>query len=104
MKEWAQLTITINYIPKSAAHQALEALNESGEKVPWLEILSDQADAPDEIDSEGYIVSPGPTTNGFMGYVVDFTTEKQLNEIVRATLVIQPSGPLLRDRHAPDLP
>lgn len=106
MKEWAPIQVTINYIPRSAAHQALEALNESREVIPWLEMLSDTnpEDVPEDIDSEGYLVSPGPTTNGFMGYVVDFQTEKGLNEIVRGTLTIQPSGPLMRDRFAPSLP
>lgn len=103
MKEWAQIAVPVNYIPNSAAHQALETLEESREIVPWLEILSDQTGTPTALDTEGYLVSPGPTTNGFMGYVVDFSTEKGLNEIVRGTLTIQPSGPLLRDRAAPTL-
>ncbi len=103
MKEWAQIAVPVNYIPNSAAHQALEALEESQEVVPWLEILSDQTGVPTTLDSDGYIVSPGPTTNGFMAYVVDFSTEKGLNEIVRGTLTLQPSGSLIRDRNAPTL-
>lgn len=104
IQEWAQISVPVNFIPDSAAHQALEALADSRAVVPWLEILSDQTGTPSTFDSDGYLVSPGPTTNGFMGYVVDFPPgEVGLNEIVRTTLVIQPSGELKRDRNAPTL-
>ena len=93
MKDPGQVTIPINFIPQSASHQALLDLDDSGEAISWMVVLSDQAGEPTVIDSEGNLVSPGATTIGFLGYVADFEVDIQTNEIVRATLTLQRSGP-----------
>lgn len=104
----AQVTVGINVIPRSAAHQALMALKDSegddNEVIAWMVVMSDQTGAPTQIDSDGYLVSPGPTTRSFRGYVADFTEEFATNEIVRGQLIIQRSGPIVRDNPAADLP
>lgn len=87
-----QLTVPINFIPRSAAHQALTTLRESGETISWMIVFSDQAGSPTNQDSTGHLDSPGGTTAEFLGYVADFTIDVATNEIVRATLLIQRSG------------
>jgi len=93
MKDPAQVTVPVNFIPRSAAHQALQDLDESGDIVSWMIVLSDQDDAPVTLDSDGALASPGPTTVEFKAYVADFEIDIQTNEIVRATLNLQRSGP-----------
>ncbi|MDP3208765.1 MAG: phage tail tube protein, partial [Rhodoglobus sp.] len=40
------ISLPVNFISRSASHQALEALYDSGETVSWMVVLSDQAVAP----------------------------------------------------------
>lgn len=99
MKDPGQVTIPINFIPASASHQALLDLDDSGEKISWMMVLSDQAGEPTVIDSDDKLVSPGPSTIEFTAYVADFDIQVETNEIVRATLTLQRSGP--RNRNLP---
>jgi hypothetical protein len=89
-----QLTIPINFINSSASHQALFALKESGDKISWMVVDSDQQNAPTSLDSDGRLVSPGATTKEFLGYVADIEVNYEVNNIKRATLTIQRSGPV----------
>ena len=86
------LNIPVNFINRSAAHQALVALKDSGEKISWMVVDSDQAGAPTTQDSDGRLVSPGATTKEFLGYVADIDYNYEVNDIKRATLTIQRSG------------
>lgn len=107
-KNPSALSVPLNVIPRSAAHQALQSLNDDdsddNQVIPWLLVLSDQDGEPVAIDSDGYLVSPGPTTRGFKGYVADWNEDYATNEIVRGTLTIQRSGAIRRDNPAADLP
>lgn len=87
------ISVPINFIPGSAAHQALIDLDDSGEIVSWMIVLSDQQSDPQSTSTDGRLVSPGGTTVEFLGYVADFEIDIQTNEIVRATLTIQRTGP-----------
>jgi len=99
-----QVTVPINFIPRSAAHQALIDLKESGDTISWMITLSDYTGAgPTSTDSNERLVSPGPTTAEFLGYVADFTFDIGLNEIVRGTLTIQRSGEVNWDLPTADL-
>jgi hypothetical protein len=92
-----QVSVPINFIPSSASHQALIALQTSGENVDWLIGLSDGTAAP-TLDSDGLFVappSPTRTSIGFNAYVSDFNIDIATNEIVRATLTLQRSGPIV---------
>lgn len=89
-----QVTVPLNLIPRSAAHQALTALKESGDIVSWMIVFSDQTGEPTTFDSEDRLESPGPTTVEWQGYVADITIDVAINEIVRATMLIQRSGEL----------
>lgn len=99
-----QVTIPVNFIPRSAAHQALITLKESGDTISWMILFSDYTGAgPTTVDSEGRLVSPGETSVEFLGYLADFTFDVGLNEIVRASLVIQRSGAPVWDLPTADL-
>lgn len=86
------LSIPINFIPRSAAHQALLELRDNGEIISWMIVLSDQTGAPSSLDTDNRLVSPGPTTAEFLGYISDFNIDVATNEIVRATMTVQRSG------------
>lgn len=98
-----QLTIPINFINRSASHQALFALKESGEKISWMVVDSDQQGEPVAVDSEGRLVSPGATTKEFVGYVADIEVNYEVNNIKRATLTLQRSGAIAHTWPAADL-
>lgn len=86
------ITVPINFIARSAAHQALITLRDSGDTISWMIVLSDQAGSPTTFDSNSRLVSPGATTAEFLGYVADINFDIGLNEIVRGTVTIQRSG------------
>lgn len=94
--------VPINFIPRSAAHQALLDLEDSGETVDWMIIFSDQAGTPTE--AAGLLVSPGATSVRFQGYVVDTDLNVNNNEIVRGTVGIQRTGAKEWDLPTADLP
>ena len=86
------VSVPINFIPRSAAHQALMALKDSGDVVSWMIVGSDQAGSPTTLDGDNRLVSPGATTAEFLGYVQDINIDIGGNDIWRATLTIQRSG------------
>lgn len=88
----AAITVPINFIPASAAHQALIALRESGALVSWMIAMSDNTGTPSTLDSNSRLISPGPTTAEFLAYVADLNVDIATNEIVRATVTLQRSG------------
>jgi hypothetical protein len=89
------LVIPVNFIPRSASHQALIAANALGsaQVMPWMVVMSDEdgtpGDPPVTLDSEGYLVSPQPTTIGFKAYVANFTFTASTSEIWRGNLTLQ---------------
>lgn len=99
-----QISVPINFIPRSEAHQALLALREDGRSISWMIVFSDQTGSPSSVDSEDRLVSPGDTTAEFLAYVSDFQIDIATNEIVRATLTLQRSGAVNWDFPAADLP
>jgi hypothetical protein len=98
-----QVTVPINFIARSEAHQALLDLRESGDTVSWMMVLSDQASAPTSVDSDDRLVSPGDTTAEFLAYVADFTFDAPMNDIVRGSLTLQRSGAVVWDLPTADL-
>jgi hypothetical protein len=101
-KRPAVVQVPVNFIPRSAAHQALLGLEESGETVDWMVVLSDQAGTPTE--AAGVLVSPGATSVRFLGYIVDTDLNIETNEIVRGTISIQRTGAKEWDLPTADLP
>lgn len=101
------ITVPFNYIPRSAAHQALQALFESGDILSWMVVFSDainNGDVPVSVDSDSRLVSAGPTTKECLGYVADLTFDGQQNDIWRGTLTIQRTGAFVNDLPTADLP
>lgn len=98
-----QLSVPINFIPRSASHQALLDLVEAGTTISWMIVFSDQTGSPTNVDSEGHLDSPGATTAEFMGYAADFAVDVATNEIVRGTLTVQRSGMVAWTKPTADL-
>lgn len=101
------MTVPFNFIPRSAAHQALQTLFESGEIVSWMVVFSDAIAAgnvPVTVDSDGRLVSTGSTTKECLGYVSDLTFDGQQNDIWRGTLTVQRTGAFVNDLPTADLP
>lgn len=74
-----------------ASQAELLTLQQSGTVVEWMVALSDSATAPTL--SSDYMVAPTDrTTFSFQGYVSNLTFDAAVNEVVRGTLTIQPSG------------
>lgn len=98
------VSVPINFIPRSAAHQRLMDLKESGDTVSWMIVASDQTGSPVATTGDDErLVSPGPTTAEFLGYVSNFTFEIGANDIWRGTLTIQRSGAIDWDFPTADL-
>lgn len=97
------ITVPINFSSRSASHQALENLYDTGEKISWMVVLSDQDGEPTTLDTDGRLVSPGATTREFIGHVKNLSLEIPLNEIVRGTLTIKRSGEMARVNPTADL-
>lgn len=99
-----QINVPINFIPRSAAHQALLALKESQEKISWMIVLSDQGSDPTHADANNRIVSPGATTAEFLASVDDFNFTIAANQIVQGALILQRSGAVAWTLPTADLP
>lgn len=103
LKDPGTVSIPINFIPRSAAHQALLTLAESGDVISWMIVLSNQTGTPSSVDSDDRLISPGPTTVEFLAYAADLNVDIATNEIVRATLELQRSGAKVWDLPTADL-
>lgn len=103
MLDPSEISVPFNFIPKSGSQQALVDARQSGVTFSAMVVFSDQAGAPTTTDSDGRLVSPGPTTAEFLCYVADVTFDVATNEIVRGTLQLQRTGPIAFDWPAADL-
>ena len=97
MEDPGEVSAPFNFIPTSFSHQALFDLRDSRTLCSWMVVLSDQSGSPTAVDSNGRLVSPGPTTIEFLGYISNITLDLATNEIVRGTLTVQRSGGFVRD-------
>jgi hypothetical protein len=87
------LTIPFVLYDGSASHQAIYVLRDSGSTVPWYVGLSDATTDPTTVDTDDVIVfPPGRTGFTFNGYISNITIDAEVNEVVRGTLTVQPSG------------
>lgn len=102
-KRPAVVQVPVNMIFRSAAHQAILDLEESGEVVDWMIVFSDNPTAV-PTEAAGLLVSPGPTSVRFQGYVTDTDLTIGNNEIVRGTISIQRNGAKVWDLPTADLP
>jgi hypothetical protein len=74
-----------------ASHQDLFTLKTSGEVVAWMLALSDDTTAP-TLASDGLEPPTNRTTFSWDGYVSNLTIDAAINDVVRGTLTVKPSG------------
>ncbi|KRD71449.1 phage tail tube protein [Lysobacter sp. Root96] len=90
-----QLSVPFNFIPSHASHQILFELKELGSVLQWMECFSEGNDPP-TLDTQDELVAPaGRTTAQFDAYVADVTIDVATNDLVRGTLILQRSGPVV---------
>jgi hypothetical protein len=92
-----QVSVPFNFIPENGSHQILFDLQEAGEVLPWMIGLSDGTTAP-TLDTDDTLIAPASplrTSLGFDAYVSDINIDIATNEIVRGTLTLQRSGPVV---------
>lgn len=87
--------ITVNAIwdETLASHALLNTLRASGNKVEWMIADSDGTAAPTVVASEFQALTTR-TNRTFIGYVADITLSFAQNEVQRAVITIQRSGPI----------
>jgi len=92
LKTPSPINVPFNFDPAQLSHQDLNTLYEAGTTLDWLLGLSDGTAAP-TADTDGEFVPYTTRTNVvFSGYISDLTIDLATNEVVRGTMVIQPSG------------
>lgn len=90
-----QVSVPFNLIPRNGSHQSLFAWKNSGEVMKWLACLSESA-TPPTADTDGFFVKPtNRTTIEFSAFVADVNIDIATNEIVKGTLTLQRSGPVV---------
>lgn len=90
-----QVSVPFNFIPTSPSQRDLFDLKVGREVMDWIILLSDGTAAP-TLDSNDDIDAPaGRSSIKFQGYIADMNLDIATNEIVRGTLTIQRSGPVI---------
>lgn len=90
-----QVTVPFNLIPSAFSHQNLFDLKESGETLSWIACLSESTTAP-TLNSDNEFEPPVDRTSfRFQAYISDVNLDIAGNEIVRGTLTLQRSGPVV---------
>lgn len=93
-----QISVPFNFIPENGSHQILFDLLEAGETLPWMIGLSDGFGIAPTLDTDDTLIAPASplrTSLGFDAYVADINIDIATNEIVRGTLTLQRSGPVV---------
>lgn len=90
-----EVSVPFNLIPSAFSHQSLFDLKESGETLSWLVCLS-ESNTPPTLDSNDQFDPPADRTSlAFNAYIADVNIDIAGNEIVRGTLTLQRSGPVV---------
>lgn len=89
------VSVPFNLIPRNSSHQFLFAWKDSGANMKWLACLSESEEQP-TVTTDGEFAKPTTrTTIAFTAYVSDVNIDIATNEIVRGTLTLQRSGPVV---------
>lgn len=90
-----EVSVPFNLIPSAFSHQTLFDLKESGDVLSWIACLSESSTAP-QLDSNDEFDPPANRTSfRFRAYISDVNIDIAGNEIVRGTLTLQRSGPVV---------
>lgn len=90
-----QVTVPFNLIPSAFSHQNLFDLKESGETLSWIACLSESTTAPTLNSDDEFEPPVDRTSFRFQAYIADVNLDIAGNEIVRGTLTLQRSGPVV---------
>jgi hypothetical protein len=94
------VNVPFNMIPREQSHQILFDLKEDGSVLKWMACLSEGNDVPTVAGSN--LVAPTDRTSfAFSAYVADVNIDIANNEIVRGTLTLQRSGPVVMTPFVP---
>lgn len=99
-----QVSVPFNFIPSAASHQVLFDLKEAGDTIGWLIGMSDGTAIP-TLDTDDTLIPPASplrTSIAFHAYIADLNIDIATNEIVRGTLTLQRSGPVVPYWNGPD--
>jgi len=89
----AELSVPFILYKGDGSHQALFLLRDSGATVSWMLGLSDSIAVPTlDSDMTALVTPAARTTFAFSGYVTQVTLDATINEVIRGTLTIQPTG------------
>lgn len=102
MKTNAAFTFGINFDPADSSHAVVEDLFQDGTEVAFAIGLADGTADP-TVDSTGSEFDLPATRSwiAFRGYVSSFPLSMPLNDVIRATVGVQPSGPRAIVRKTP---
>ncbi len=90
-----QVTVPFNLIPSAFSHQNLFDLKESGQTLSWIACLSESTTAPTLNSDDEFEPPVDRTSFRFQAYIADVNLDIAGNEIVRGTLTLQRSGPVV---------
>ena len=90
-----QVTVPFVFKPQAMSHRVLFDLKEDGSNLQWLAALSDGVAAPTLSSSDGFNVPADRTCIEFNAYIADINIDIANDEVVRGTLTLQRSGPVV---------
>jgi hypothetical protein len=90
-----QVSVPFVFKPTTASHQLLFDLKEQGNNLDWLIALSDGSGAPTLNSDDGFNAPADRTCLEFNAYISDVNLDIATNEVVRGTLTLQRSGPVI---------
>lgn len=94
----ATISVPFNLYPKDASHQLLFELKETGVVLDWMALLSESAAPPTLVGAGAAAVLTAPASRSalaFRAYISEVNIDIAGNEIVRGTLTLQRSGPVV---------
>lgn len=86
------VTLQVIWDEADTSHTFLESLRDSGDRVEFMIAYEDGTSAP-TVAAGAFEVFTSRTNRKFLGYVSDINLDLAQNEVVRATVTIQRSGP-----------
>jgi hypothetical protein len=96
-----QVSVPFNLIPRAGSHQILFDLKATGDTIGWMVCLSEGTTAPTVDTDEAMVAPSGRTSLAFQAYIADVNIDIATNTIVKGTLTLQRSGPVVANWYTP---
>lgn len=90
-----QVSVPFVLKPSAASHQLLFDLKEQGDNLNWIIGLSDGTAQPTMDSNLEFVAPAGRSSFKFVAYISDVNIDIATNEVVRGTLTLQRSGPVV---------